>query len=276
MKTLKQLIQSDRPVPIVGTINAYTAILAKAAGLPAIYLSGAGVANASLGVPDIGVSTLDDVMADAKRIISACDLPLLVDADTGFEDAGETVRALEAIGAAGCHIEDQVDKKRCGHLPGKQLVDQDEMVARLKLALAARNHPDFFITARCDALENEGMEGVLTRCKAYQEAGVDGIFVDAVTTIDEYKQLTQNLDVPVLANMTEFGRTPLLNRMELHDVDIAMILYPLSAFRAMSQAALQVYEAIEREGTQIPMLDKMQRREDLYKFLDYQAPKADD
>lgn len=273
--SFKELIKTDRPVPIVGTINAYTAILAKAAGLSAIYLSGAGVANSSLGVPDTGITTLEDVLLDAKRIISACDLPLLVDADTGFEDPAKTIKALEEVGAAGCHIEDQVDKKKCGHLPGKTLVSQAEMLQRLEAALGARTKPDFFIMARCDALENEGIEGVLTRCKAYEAAGVDGIFVDAVTTIDEYKQLTQHLNVPVMANMTEFGRTPMLNRMELHDVDIAIILYPLTAFRAMSKAALQVYETIAKEGTQIPVLDKLQTRDELYKFLDYKKSEAD-
>jgi methylisocitrate lyase len=267
--SLKELIKNDRPVPIVGTINAYTAKLAKAAGLPAIYLSGAGVANASLGVPDIGISTLDDVLVDAERIIKACDLPLLVDADTGFDDVAMTIRALESIGAAGCHIEDQVNKKRCGHLPGKTLVSVDEMLVRLDAALSTRKNSDFFIMARCDALENEGMEGVLARSQAYQQAGVDGIFVDAVTSIGEYKELTEQLNIPVMANMTEFGRTPLLTREDLAVANIAMMLFPLSAFRAMSQTAFDVYQTIAENGTQKTMLDKMQSREELYRLLAY-------
>ncbi len=272
--SLKQLIKTQQPLPIVGVINAYAAIMAKAAGLPAIYLSGAGVANASMGVPDVGITTLDDVLLDTKRIIKACDLPLLVDADTGFDDPAKTVQALIAVGAAGCHIEDQVDKKQCGHLPGKTLISEAEMVVRLEKAVSARSHPDFFIMARCDALENEGIDGVLKRCKAYEAAGVDGIFVDAVTSIDEYKQLTEQLNLPVMANMTEFGRTPLLNRLELHDIDIAMVLYPLSAFRAMNQAAMQVFEAIAQDGSQHAVLDKMQSREALYKLLGYDAGRS--
>jgi methylisocitrate lyase len=269
MNTFQKLVAEHAPLAIPGVINAYCAILAEAAGFKALYLSGAGVANASMGLPDLGYTTLDDVLTDVKRIVHATTLPLLVDVDTGFDDAGETVHALIQAGAKGMHMEDQQDAKRCGHRPGKRLVSADEMVERLKSAIKARGAADFFIMARCDALANEGMSGVIARCERYVQAGCDALFVDAVTSLEEYQSLAAHFDVPVLANMTEFGLTPLLPASVLHDAGVAMVLYPLSAFRAMSFAAMDVYETLMRHGEQTRCLQRMQTREELYHYLKY-------
>lgn len=273
-KKLSQAIAEQDVLQIVGTVNAYSAILAKDAGHKAIYLSGAGVANASYGLPDLGITTLNDVLIDVRRITSACDLPLLVDADTGWGhglNIGRCVQELIKAGAAGLHIEDQVQAKRCGHRPNKSIVSQEEMVARIKVAVDHKTDPDFMIIARTDALANEGIESAIARSKACVAAGADGIFAEAVQTLEEYQQFTQALNVPVLANITEFGRTPLFSQQELADAGVKMILYPLSAFRAMSKAALTVYETILQDGTQEKLLAQMQTREELYQHLNYHA-----
>lgn len=269
MNTFQRLIQEHEPLAIPGVINAYCAILARAAGFSALYLSGAGVANASMGLVDLGFTTLEDVLTDVRRITSVVSLPLLVDVDTGFDDPGETVRALMQAGALGMHMEDQQDAKRCGHRPGKRLVAAHEMVERIERAVQARGERDFFIMARCDALGNEGMEGVLSRCLQYIDAGAEAIFVDAVTSVAEFQVLSSILSVPVLANMTEFGLTPLLPQSVLADAGVRMVLYPLSAFRAMSLAAMEVYESIMHFGEQTRCLPRMQTREELYHYLDY-------
>lgn len=273
-KQFKELLSQHQPLPIVGTINAYCALLAKDAGFKAIYLSGAGVANASYGIPDLGYTYLENVLTDVTRILGVCDLPLLVDADTGYGDVGRAVQAFEEAGVAAIHIEDQQDRKRCGHRPGKFLINTDEMVARLEAAINARSSKDFIIMARCDALANEGMDVVLKRCEAYVKAGADMIFVDAVTSADEYKTLTSTLKVPVLANITEFGKTPIFSQQELKAMGIAMALYPLSAFRAMSLAAEKVYGTIMDKGTQESVIKDMQTREALYEHLNYYAYEA--
>ena len=267
-------LDAERPLQIVGTINAYTALLAEKAGHKAIYLSGAGVANASFGLPDLAITTLNDVCEDIRRIASATDLPLLVDADTGWGSAlmiARTVREMTWAGAGGCHIEDQVGAKRCGHRPGKALVETAEMCDRLKSAADGRIDDDFVIMARTDAHAVEGQQAAIDRAAAYVEAGADMIFAEALTTLDEYKQFTDVIDAPVLANMTEFGKTPLFSTDELTGVGVRMALYPLSAFRAMSKAALGVYETIRNEGTQEAVVDTMQTRTDLYDVLGYQA-----
>ncbi|MCP4078750.1 MAG: methylisocitrate lyase [Pirellulaceae bacterium] len=265
-------LELEKPLQIVGTINAYCALMAEQAGFQAIYLSGAGVANASFGVPDLGITTINDVVADIQRIVGATQLPLLVDADTGFGHAfsmARTIREFTRAGAAGVHIEDQVAAKRCGHRPGKELVDTAEMVDRIHAAVDARTDESFFIMARTDALASEGMEATLERCHKYVEAGADGIFAEAVREADQYQKFTQALSVPVLANMTEFGQSPLLTAEQLGDLGIAMVLYPLSAFRAMNAAAERVYSAIRKERTQDTVVDLMQTRDRLYEVLDY-------
>ncbi len=267
-------LEAERPLQVVGTINAYTALLAKKAGFRAIYLSGAGVANASFGLPDLGMTTLNDVCEDVRRIASATDLPLLVDADTGWGDAfmiGRTIRELTWAGAAGCHIEDQVAQKRCGHRPGKALVSAGEMCDRLKAAVDGRIDDGFVVMARTDAHAVEGQQAALDRAAAYVEAGADMIFAEALTTLDEYRQFTGAIAVPVLANLTEFGKTPLFTTAEMAEAGVRMTLYPLSAFRAMAAAALEVYSTLRDEGTQSAVLDRMQTRTDLYDVLDYQA-----
>ena len=267
-------VAAEKPLQIVGTINAYTALLAKRAGHKAIYLSGAGVANASFGLPDLAMTTLNDVCEDIRRICSATDLPLLVDADTGWGSAfmiGRTVREMTWAGAAACHIEDQVAVKRCGHRPGKALVESQEMCDRLKAAADGRINDDFVIMARTDAHAVEGQQAALDRAAAYVEAGADMIFAEALTTLEEYKQFTDTIKVPVLANLTEFGKTPLFTTQELAEVGVAMTLYPLSAFRAMSKAALGVYETIRKDGSQSAAVDGMQTRIELYDVLGYQA-----
>ena len=265
-------LDAERPLQIAGTINAYCALLAQRAGFRAIYLSGAGVANASFGLPDLGVTTLDDVAEDVRRITDACPLPLLVDADTGFGPAlvlARTVRRLAKAGAAGLHLEDQVQAKRCGHRPGKELVSSAEMQDRLKAATDARDDASFVIMARTDSYAAEGLERAIARANNYVEAGADMIFAEALATLDEFRAFTSELSVPVLANITEFGKTPLFGRDELGAAGVRMLLYPLSAFRAMSQAASKVYETLRTTGTQRDVADGMQTREQLYEILGY-------
>ncbi|MGB5491640.1 MAG: methylisocitrate lyase [Woeseiaceae bacterium] len=267
-------LEAENPLQIVGTINAYTAMLAERAGFKAIYLSGAGVANASFGLPDLAVTTLNDVCEDVRRICSATDVPLLVDIDTGWGSAfmiARTIREMTWAGAAAVHMEDQVAVKRCGHRPGKALVEPAEMCDRLKAAADGRIDEQFVIMARTDAHAVEGQQAAIDRAAAYVEAGADMIFAEALTTIDEYQQFTNVIKVPVLANLTEFGKTPLFSTRELADVGVAMTLYPLSAFRAMSAAAINVYETIKRDGTQAAVVDTMQNRKELYDVLGYQA-----
>jgi methylisocitrate lyase len=266
-------LEAEKPLQIVGTINAYTALLAEKAGFRAIYLSGAGVANASFGLPDLAMTTLNDVCEDIRRIASVSDLPLLVDADTGWGSAfmiGRTIREMTWAGAAGCHFEEQVGVKRCGHRPGKALVEMAEMCDRLKSATDGRINDDFVIMARTDAHAVEGQQAALDRAAAYVEAGADMIFAEALTTLEEYQQFTDTIDVPVLANLTEFGKTPMFTTKELQQVGVAMTLYPLSAFRAMSAVALEVFQNIRAEGTQSASLEKMQTRAELYDVLGYQ------
>jgi methylisocitrate lyase len=269
----RQALKDERPLQIVGTINAYHATLAKASGFRAIYLSGGGVAAGSLGLPDLGISNLDDVLTDIRRITDVCDLPLLVDVDTGFGasafNVARTTKSLIKFGAAAMHIEDQVGAKRCGHRPGKELVSQQEMVDRIKAAVDARTDPGFFIMARTDALASEGLEKAVERGVACVEAGADGIFPEAITDLAMYKRFRDAVKVPILANITEFGKTPLFSVEELRTTGTDMVLYPLSAFRAMNQAALNVYGAIRRDGHQKNVVATMQTREDLYRYLGY-------
>jgi methylisocitrate lyase len=265
-------LEEERPLQMAGAVNAYAALLAERAGFRALYLSGAGVANASFGLPDLGVTNLNDVCEDARRVCGATALPLLVDADTGFGAAlgiARTVRELERAGAAGLHLEDQVAAKRCGHRPGKALVKAHEMVDRLKAAVDARTDPRFVIMARTDAFADEGLAGAVERAQVYLAAGADMIFAEALTTLDEYRQFCSAVTAPVLANVTEFGKTPLLTAAELGEAGVRLALYPLSAFRAMSKAAEEVYASIRRTGTQRELLDSMQTREELYTVLDY-------
>jgi methylisocitrate lyase len=272
--SLKSALAGESPLQIPGTINAYSALLAQSVGFQAIYLSGAGVANASFGLPDLAMTTLADVLEDTRRITAVCELPLLVDADTGFGSAfniARTTRELMRAGAAGMHIEDQEQAKRCGHRPNKALVSSREMCDRIKAAVDARGEDDFTIMARTDAMASEGLQTALERSRAYVEAGADMIFAEALYTLDDYRHFCAGLQVPVLANLTEFGRTPSFTVTELAATGVAMILYPLSAFRAMSRAALDVYEAILNEGSQRTMLDRMQTREELYEVLGYHA-----
>ena len=272
-KKFREALQQEKPLQVVGAINAYHAILAKASGYRAIYLSGGGVAAGSLGVPDLGISNLDDVLTDVRRITDVCDLPLLVDADTGFGasffNVARTVKSMIKFGAAGLHIEDQVGAKRCGHRPGKELVSKEEMIDRVKAAVDARADRDFFIIARTDALASEGFERMLERARACVEAGADGIFPEAVTDLEMYKRVVEAVKVPVLANITEFGKTPLFGIEELRSAGIGIALYPLSAFRAANLAALNVYGELRAKGTQKGSLPAMQTREDLYKYLGY-------
>jgi methylisocitrate lyase len=269
---LREAISVECPLQIVGTINAYCALMAQQAGFRAIYLSGAGVANASFGIPDLGVTTMNDVVSDIQRITERCDLPLLVDADTGWGHAlsvGRTVRSFIRAGAAGLHLEDQQTAKRCGHRPGKALVEAAEMVDRIHAAVDARSDGSFLIMARTDALASEGMDSAIERSARYVEAGADAIFAEAVIRPEQYRAFTTALDVPVLANMTEFGKSPLLTVRELSELGVAMVLYPLSAFRAMNAAAEKVYNTIREDGSQRACLESMQTRERLYDVLDY-------
>ena len=268
----RQALTLEQPLQIVGTINAYTALLAERVGYQAIYLSGAGVANASLGVPDLAITTLNDVLEDARRITSAVGVPLLVDIDTGFGSAFNIQRTIQEMinaGVAAVHMEDQVQAKRCGHRPNKALVSAEEMCDRLKAALDARFDDNFVIMARTDALAVEGLEATIDRIGQYIDAGADMIFFEGAQELSQYQIITETFHTPVLANMTEFGVTPLFNTSELAEAGVAMALYPLSAFRAMSTAALKVYDTIRQEGTQKDLLSEMQTREALYEFLDY-------
>ena len=270
----RQAVKDEKPLQVVGTINAYHARLAERSGYRAIYLSGGGVAAGSLGIPDLGISTLDDVLTDVRRITDVCGLPLLVDVDTGFGGAfniARTVKSLIKFGAGAMHIEDQVQAKRCGHRPGKEIVPLDEMVDRIKAAVDARVDPDFVIMARTDALAVEGLQAAIDRAGACVDAGADMIFPEAMTELAMYKKFVDAVKVPVLANITEFGQTPLFTVEELRSVNVALVLYPLSAFRAMNKAALNVYQSIRREGTQKGVVDTMQTRAELYDYLDYHA-----
>jgi methylisocitrate lyase len=269
---LRAAVEAERPLQVVGTVNAYAALLAGRAGFRAIYLSGAGVANASFGLPDLGITTLNDVCEDVRRITSQCPLPLLVDADTGFGSAfniARTCRELIRAGAGGMHLEDQVSAKRCGHRPGKALVPPGEMVDRIRAAVDARTDPGFVVMARTDAHAVEGLASALERAVAYVDAGADMIFAEALKTLDEYRQFAARVGVPVLANITEFGQTPLFTLDELREAGVRLALYPLSAFRAAAQAHVAVYGAIRREGSQKSVVPAMQTRADLYAVLGY-------
>ena len=273
MTTFKQAVKEEHPLQVVGAINANHALLAKRAGYKAIYLSGGGVAAGSLGLPDLGISTLDDVLTDVRRITNVCDLPLLVDIDTGFGTSAfnisRTVKEIEKAGASAVHMEDQVAAKRCGHRPNKEIVSANEMVDRIKAAVDGRKSDDFTIMARTDALANEGLDAALDRVRQYVAAGADMIFPEAVGDLDTYKKFREAAGVPILANITEFGKTPLFTVTELRSVDVDIVLYPLSAFRAMNKAAELVYKTIRSEGTQKSALDHMQTREELYQAIDY-------
>ncbi|MFN7345052.1 MAG: methylisocitrate lyase [Betaproteobacteria bacterium] len=266
-------LKEEEPLQIVGTINANHALLARQVGYKAIYLSGGGVAAGSLGMPDLGINTLDDVLTDVRRITDVCDLPLLVDVDTGFGPSAfniaRTVRSLVKFGAAALHIEDQVGAKRCGHRPGKEIVGADEMVDRVKAAVDARSDADFFVIARTDAIAVEGLDQAIERSVACVEAGADAIFAEAAKDLDAYRRFAAAVKVPILANITEFGATPLFTVDELRSAGVAMVLYPLSAFRAMNKAAHDVYAAIRRDGTQKHVVDTMQTRMQLYDVIGY-------
>ena len=270
----REALISEQPLQIAGAINAYSALQASRAGFRALYLSGAGVANASHGLPDLGITSLNDVLEDAARITAACPLPLLVDIDTGWGTEltiQRAIRTLERVGVAGIHIEDQVSAKRCGHRPGKQLVNIDEMQARLQAAVASRRNPEFVIMARTDAMNVEGLPAVITRAQAYLAAGAEMIFAEAIETLDDFRQICAAIDAPILANMTEFGRTPSFSLDELRSVGVSLALYPLTAFRAMNAAARLAYQTIRKDGTQAAILDTLQTREQLYEVLDYHA-----
>lgn len=272
-RAFRDAVQSESPLQLVGAINANHALLAKRAGYKAIYLSGGGVAAGSLGIPDLGISTLDDVLTDVRRITDVCDLPLLVDADIGFGPSAfnvvRTVKSLIKSGAAGMHIEDQVGAKRCGHRPNKEIVSKQEMVDRIKAAVDARTDENFVVMARTDALAVEGLESALDRAQAYIDAGADMLFPEAITELAMYRLFTDKISVPVLANITEFGKTPLFTLDELRSVNIAIALYPLTAFRAMNKAAENVYNTLCREGTQQSLISQMQTRDELYQSINY-------
>ena len=271
---LRAALAEETPLQVVGTINAYHARMAERVGYKAIYLSGGGVAAGSLGIPDLGISTIDDVLTDVRRITDVCSLPLLVDADTGFGGAfsiERSIRSLIKAGAAGCHIEDQVSAKRCGHRPGKAIVSSEEMVDRIKAAVDARTDAGFVIMARTDALASEGLQAALDRADACIEAGADMVFPEAVTELSQYAAFADRTRAPILANITEFGSTPLFTLDELRSADVALALYPLSAFRAMNAAALNVYRHIRTDGTQQHVVSTMQTRADLYDYLNYHA-----
>jgi methylisocitrate lyase len=269
----RDAVRQERPLQVVGTICANHALMAKRVGYRAIYLSGGGVAAGSLGMPDLGISNLDDVLTDIRRITDVCDLPLLVDVDTGFGasafNVARTTRALVKFGAAAMHIEDQVGAKRCGHRPGKELVSKEEMCDRIKAAVDARTDPQFVVMARTDALASEGLDAAVARCSAYVAAGADMVFPEAITELAMYRKFAAAVKVPILANITEFGKTPLFTVDELRSADVGLVLYPLSAFRAMNKAALGVYEELRKKGTQKALLPAMQTREELYDVIGY-------
>ena len=273
-EVFRELLKQNSPLQIVGCINAYCAVMAEKVGHKSIYLSGAGVANASFGIPDLGITSLGDVVEDSKRITAVTNTPLLVDIDTGWGGAfniSRTIKELSRAGVAAIHIEDQVGQKRCGHRPNKEMVSTEEMVDRIKACVDAREDQSFFIMARTDAFANEGMASSIDRSMKYIEAGADGIFAEAMTNIDYYKEFKEKVKVPILANMTEFGKTPLTDLDQLKSVGVDMVLYPLSAFRAMSKAALNIYQALISDGHQKNVIDKMQTRNELYDFLDYNS-----
>src|SRR5690242_5408363 len=269
----REAVEQERPLQVIGTICANHALMAKRVGYRAIYLSGGGVAAGSLGMPDLGISNLDDVLTDVRRITDVCDLPLLVDVDTGFGasafNVARTTRSLAKFGAAAMHIEDQVGAKRCGHRPGKELVSKEEMCDRIKSAVDARTDPSFVVMARTDSLASEGLESAVSRCVSYVEAGADMIFPEAITELAMYKKFAAAVKVPILANITEFGQTPLFTVEELRSADVGIVLYPLSAFRAMNKAAMKVYEELRKKGTQKGLLPEMQTREELYDIIGY-------
>ena len=274
-QTFREALAAESPLQIVGAINANHALLAKRAGYRAIYLSGGGVAAGSLGLPDLGINTLDDVLTDVRRITDVCELPLLVDIDTGFGPSAfniaRTIKSLIKAGASACHIEDQVGAKRCGHRPGKEIVSTEEMVDRVRAAADAKTDPEFFLIARTDAIASHGVDAAIERAIACVEAGADGIFAEAAYDLPTYRRFVDAVQVPVLANITEFGQTPLFTVAQLASAKVAMVLYPLSAFRAMNKAAEKVYEAIRRDGTQSAVLETMQTREELYDRIGYHA-----
>ena len=273
-EVFRELLKQNSPLQIVGCINAYCAVMAEKVGHKSIYLSGAGVANASFGIPDLGITSLGDVVEDSKRITGVTNTPLLVDIDTGWGGAfniSRTIKELSRAGVAAIHIEDQVGQKRCGHRPNKEMVSTEEMADRIKACVDAREDQSFFIMARTDAFANEGMASSIDRSMKYIEAGADGIFAEAMTNIDYYKEFKEKVKVPILANMTEFGKTPLTDLDQLKSVGVDMVLYPLSAFRAMSKAALNIYQALISDGHQKNVIDKMQTRNELYDFLDYNS-----
>ena len=271
-KKFREVLQNNEQLIIPGAINAYSAKLAEKVGHKAVYLSGSGVAAASYGLPDLGVTSMEDVLIDAKRITNATSLPLLVDVDTGWGDSKSISKTIEEFSKAGCaaiHIEDQVFDKRCGHRTNKQLVSISDMRSRIKIALDSKIEESFFIMARTDALASEGLDGAINRCGEYLDEGADGIFLEAVTSIDQYKEFKKNFSAPLLANITEFGKTPLFTQAELKEAGVDIVLYPLTAFRAMSQSAENVYNSVIKDGTQESLLDIMQTREELYEVLDY-------
>ncbi len=271
-KRFRHAVATNHPLQIVGAINPYCAMMAEQVGHQAIYLSGGGIANASYGLPDLGITTLNDVLEDVRRVTAASSLPLLVDIDTGFGGAfniARTIREIEKAGAAAVHIEDQVAQKRCGHRPNKAIVSQQEMVDRIKACVDAKNDSDFVVMARTDALAVEGIDAAIERSIACIDAGADMIFPEAINTLEQYKQFSSAVDVPILANITEFGQTPLFSGEELAECGVDMVLYPLSAFRAMNQAALNVYQHLKNDGHQRQVVDAMQTREALYQFLAY-------
>ena len=274
-KAFRKAVSEEKPLQVIGAICAYHALLAKRSGYKAIYLSGGGVAAGSLGMPDLGISNLDDVLIDVRRITDVCDLPLLVDVDTGFGSSAfnvaRTARSLEKAGAGAMQIEDQVGAKRCGHRPNKELVSAAEMCDRVKAAVDGRQDEAFVILARTDSLANEGLEASINRARQYVEAGADMIFPEAITELSQYKKFAAAVKVPILANITEFGKTPLFTLDELRSADVAMALYPLSAFRAMNQAALNVYRSIREKGSQKDVVGTMQTREELYDYLNYHS-----
>ena len=271
----RQALTEEQPLQVIGTVCAYHAVMAKSVGYRAIYLSGAGVSASSLGLPDLGISNLDDVLTDIGRITDVCDLPLLADVDTGFGvsafNVARTTRSLIKAGAAAMHLEDQAGAKRCGHRPGKELVSGEEMADRVKAAVDARNDPSFVVMARTDALANEGLDAAISRAVKYVEAGADMIFPEALTELAMYRKFAAAVKVPILANVTEFGRTPLFSVAELRSANVAIALYPLTAFRAMNKAALRAFETVRREGSQKALLPEMQTREELYEFLNYHS-----
>ncbi len=273
----RRALAEERPLQVMGTVNAYAAMMATEVGYRAIYLSGAGVANYSYGLPDLGITSLEDVLIDARRITAAVDTPLLVDIDTGWGGAfniARTIKEMIRAGVAAVHLEDQVALKRCGHRPNKEVVATEEMADRIKAAVDAKTDPDFVVMARTDALQKEGLQAVIDRACAYVEAGADAIFAEAMTELGMYQQVCAAVKVPVLANITEFGSTPYYTAQELGEQGVAMVLYPLSATRAMQKAALQVYRSVRERGTQVEVLDLMQQRQELYEFLDYHAYEA--